>query len=237
MTTKSDVSQIISALAEFPELEKQLAMLVGMFPKSIRFSTSFSKEDQAITFAITNHAPAISMFTLDTGRLFEETYSTWSATVERLGAKIEVFTPDEINLQNFLTKKGPNAFYESVENRMECCHIRKVEPLIRALKGADIWVTGLRKSHSPDRADLPQVEWDESHGLIKVHPLLYWSDLELDGYLVQNNIPVNRLHAKGFPSIGCAPCTRAVGPGEDFRSGRWWWENAQKKECGLHIHR
>lgn len=237
MTTKSDLTRIASELVEHDQLGNQLASLAQLFPSTVRFSTSFSKEDQAITHGITTSAPGIGIFTLDTGRLFEETYSTWSATIERLGAKIEVYSPETNRLEAFIASKGPNAFYESVENRLECCRIRKVEPLARALHGADIWVTGLRKSHSPDRADLPVVEWDDSHGLVKVHPLLLWSDAELDAYIAQHNIPINRLHAKGFPSIGCAPCTRAVKPGEDFRAGRWWWENALKKECGLHIHK
>lgn len=237
MTTKSDLTTIAEALRHASSLEARLARLATLFPTGVRFSTSFSKEDQAITFAIVQQAPAIGIFTLDTGRLFEETYSTWAATVERIGAHIEPFAPDTALLQQFLASKGPNAFYESVPNRLECCHIRKVEPLARALKGAHVWVTGLRQSHSPERANLPMAEWDDTHGLVKVHPLLDWSEESLDAYIGEHSIPINRLHAKGFPSIGCAPCTRAIKPGEDFRAGRWWWENTAKKECGLHVHR
>jgi phosphoadenosine phosphosulfate reductase len=237
MITKSDLQKVAAEFVEHASIGTQLSCLAKLYPDTVRFSTSFSKEDQAITFAISQFAPSIQIFTLDTGRLFEETYSTWSATQERLGVSIIPYTPDTQKLQEFLAKKGPNAFFESVENRLECCAIRKVEPLRRALQGADIWITGLRRSHSPDRKNLPQIEWDESHSLIKVHPILDWSDSELDTYIAEHNIPINRLHAKGFPSIGCAPCTRAVKAGEDFRAGRWWWENSEKKECGLHVHK
>lgn len=233
MTTKFELTT--EALAPL-SLEQRLGYLTEHFHGGVRFSTSFGKEDQAITYGIVKTAPDIEIFTLDTGRLFEETYSTFAATRERLGAHILTYTPDTARLQEFLAEKGPNAFYESVENRLLCCHIRKVEPLQRALKGAQVWVTGLRRGQSSNRADLPMVEWDTQHQLWKVHPLLDWDDAELDQYINTHNIPINRLHAKGFPSIGCAPCTRAVKPGDDFRAGRWWWENPNKKECGLHLH-
>jgi len=223
MTTKSDLMELLNRLVrEYPE-------------GSLAFSTSFGKEDQAITHAITSEHLPIRIFTLDTGRLFEETYSVWNATIERLGAAIETYTPDAKALQIFLSKNGPTSFYQSVEHRLDCCHLRKVEPLQRALQGAQVWITGLRAGQSANRAKLTMVERDEGHGVTKVHPLLHWTDAELDEYLATHNIPVNRLHAKGFPSIGCAPCTRAVKPGEDARAGRWWWENPNKKECGLHL--
>jgi phosphoadenosine phosphosulfate reductase len=237
MTTKSEEAARLATELLPLSLSERLRFIADRFPGKVRFSTSFGKEDQAITHGIVTAAPNISIFTLDTGRLFEETYSTFTATRERLGAQIATYTPDSELLENYISHKGPNAFYESVENRLECCRIRKVEPLQRALKGAQIWVTGLRRDQSANRAELPIVEWDETHQLWKVHPILDWSDPILNAYLTQFNIPVNRLHAKGFPSIGCAPCTRAIKPGEDFRAGRWWWENPNKKECGLHLHK
>jgi len=178
----------------------------------------------------------ISIFTLDTGRLFAETYSVWSSTNDRYQTKIRAYYPNQSVLEEFIQEKGPNAFYESVDNRKQCCHIRKVEPLKRALAGNAVWVTGLRAEHSPDRKDLEQVEWDASNNIIKFHPLLHWTTEEVRKDINARNIPYNPLHDKGFISIGCAPCTRAIKPGEDFRAGRWWWEDSSKKECGLHVH-
>ncbi len=199
------------------------------------FSTSFGLEDQAITHILATGRFPISLFTLDTGRLFPETYSTWSSTISRYQVNIEAYYPREAELQAWVTEKGPNAFYESVENRKSCCHIRKVEPLQRALRGRKFWITGIRAAQSPDRQGMPILEWDSVNGLLKYHPLLHWSDEELNAFIRQHNIPYNPLHDKGFVSIGCAPCTRAIREGEDFRAGRWWWEDNSKKECGLHI--
>ena len=213
-----------------------LALLAEQFPGRITFSSSFSFEDQVITHDIlSNHLP-ISIFTLDTGRLFAETYSVWSSTNERYQANIKGWYPNHDLLQEFVAAKGPNAFYESVDNRKSCCYIRKVEPLKRALAGNEIWVTGLRAEHSAARHELPQVEWDEANQVIKYHPLLHWTTEQVQTYIRQFNIPYNPLHDRGFVSIGCAPCTRAIKPGEDFRAGRWWWEDADKKECGLHAN-
>lgn len=213
-----------------------LSVLANEYPGKVTFSTSFSYEDQVITHEIlTNNLP-ISIFTLDTGRLFAETYSVWSNTNEKYQAHIQPYYPQHATLEAFVAEKGPNAFYESVENRKQCCFLRKVEPLKRALAGNAVWITGLRAEHSSDRKDLPVVEWDESNQLIKYHPLLHWTNDEVKQYIRQHNIPYNPLHDKGFVSIGCAPCTRAIRPGEDFRAGRWWWEDSSKKECGLHVH-
>ena len=200
--------------------------------KEVVFSTSFGKEDQVITHAISNSN--ISVFTLDTGRLFEETYEVYHRTRLKYKMNIEAYFPNQVAVQGLLEKKGPYSFYDSIENRKECCFIRKIEPLKRALKGKQIWITGLRKEQSDNRADMQMVEWDEGNQLIKVHPLFNWTEKEVDEFVDKNNVPVNALHKKGFPSIGCSPCTRAVETGEDFRAGRWWWE-ASKKECGLHI--
>jgi phosphoadenosine phosphosulfate reductase len=213
-----------------------LEQLVTSFPGAVTFSTSFSYEDQVITDLISKSNADLSIFTLDTGRQFNETYSTWSRTIEKYSLKINAFYPDETELKEFVTKNGPNAFYESVDLRKSCCYIRKVVPLKKALQGMAVWVTGLRAQHSPDRSDLQLLEWDESNQVIKYNPLLHWTTEEVRSYIDENNIPYNSLHDKGFVSIGCAPCTRATRPGEDFRAGRWWWEDAGKKECGLHVH-
>ena len=205
-------------------------------PETITFSSSFSFEDQLITDAILrNHLP-VSIFTLDTGRMFAETYSTWNSTNEKYDAHIKAYYPNQNSLENFVAEKGPNSFYESVQNRKDCCFIRKVEPLKRALAGNEIWITGLRAEHSAGRSDLPLLEWDEGNQIIKYHPLLHWTTEQVRDYIREYNVPYNALHDKGFVSIGCAPCTRAIKPGEDFRAGRWWWEDADKKECGLHVH-
>lgn len=210
-------------------------MLVEVFPGQVTFSSSFSYEDQVITHEILSQDLPVAVFTLDTGRLFRETYSVWSSTNERYNTHIKPYYPQHSSLEEFVSEKGPNAFYESVQNRKDCCFIRKVEPLRRALAGNSIWITGLRAEHSPSRQDLTVFEWDEGNGIIKYNPLLHWSTQQVKDYIVEYNVPYNPLHDKGFVSIGCAPCTRAVKPGEDFRAGRWWWEDASKKECGLHV--
>jgi phosphoadenosine phosphosulfate reductase len=156
-------------------------------------------------------------------------------TNERYQAKIKAYYPEHVSIEKYITEKGPNAFYESVENRKECCQIRKVEPLKRALSGNAVWITGLRAEHSSARHDLKAIEWDDNNHILKFHPLLHWTTSAVRKYIDDNNIPYNPLHDKGFVSIGCAPCTRAVRPGEDFRAGRWWWEDNSKKECGLHV--
>ena len=217
-------------------MEDALKRLSELFPGKVVFSSSFSFEDQVVTHAILDQGLDIDIFTLDTGRLFPETYSVWTATNERYGKTVKAYYPDYRGLETFITEKGPNAFYESVESRKLCCHIRKVEPLKRALAGQVVWVTGLRAEHSPARQDLQVVEWDESNQVVKYNPLLHWTTEQVRQYIDDHNIPYNPLHDKGFVSIGCAPCTRAIRPGEDFRAGRWWWEQADKKECGLHVH-
>jgi phosphoadenosine phosphosulfate reductase len=216
-------------------IREALLLLVDRFPGKTTFSTSFSMEDQVIAHAILSHEIPVSIFTLDTGRLFAETYSVWSGTNERYATRIQAYYPDRVQLEGFLNEKGPNAFYESVENRKQCCQIRKVEPLKRALKGQAVWITGLRAEHSTDRKGFSTLAWDEANQIIKFNPLLYWTGDAIREYIDENQVPYNILHDKGFVSIGCAPCTRAVKPGEDFRAGRWWWEDGSKKECGLHV--
>jgi phosphoadenosine phosphosulfate reductase len=217
-------------------LESDLQTISSYFKGDAVFSTSFSEEDQVIAHSIFSANLNIKVFTLDTGRLFPETYSVWSRTLEQYQKPIHTYYPDAVALQQFITDKGPNSFYESVENRKGCCHIRKVEPLQRALLGNKIWITGIRAEHSNNRHDMPQLEWDDSNHIFKFHPLLNWRSEEVKDFIRTQQIPCNALHDKGFVSIGCAPCTRAIKPGEDFRAGRWWWEDSSKKECGLHVH-
>ncbi len=204
------------------------------FSKEIVFSTSFGMEDQVISdFILKNQIP-IQIFTLDTGRMFYETYNTWEKTNMKYQASITPYYPDAKSIEEYVKTNGINAFYDSPELRKLCCHIRKVEPLKRALSGKKVWITGLRAEQSPNREQMPMVEWDETNQIIKFHPILHWKTIEVLDYLRKNGVPYNPLHDKGFISIGCQPCTRAVKEGEDFRAGRWWWEDKSKKECGLH---
>jgi len=234
-TLKEQVSKI-AGTASVVSIDELLFELSEAFPGKVTFSTSFSYEDQVITHKILSNHLTIKIFTLDTGRLFPETYSVWRSTNEKYNTHIKAYYPDSLLLEDYVSEKGPNAFYESVENRKGCCFIRKVVPLKRALKDNAVWITGLRAEHSADRHNMPQVEWDESNNIIKYHPILHWTTEEVKQYINENDIPYNILHDKGFVSIGCAPCTRAIRPGEDFRAGRWWWEDNSKKECGLHVH-
>jgi phosphoadenosine phosphosulfate reductase len=211
-----------------------LKFFADEYPGKIVFSTSFGWEDQVITHMIFANDIPIDVFTLETGRLFPETYYVWNRTLEIYKKPIHAYFPEADALQQMVDKKGPSSFYESVENRKECCGIRKLEPLRRALKGNDLWVTGIRSEQSVNRHDMTNLEWDEQNQMIKFHPIFFWSLEEVKAYIKENNIVYNTLHDKGFPSIGCAPCTRAVREGEDFRAGRWWWEDQSKKECGLH---
>ena len=199
------------------------------------FSTSFGIEDQVLTQLIAQAGGKIDVFTLETGRLFAETYYVWNRTLERYNIPIKAYYPQATLVEQMVTKKGPSSFYDSVENRKECCFIRKIEPLKRAIQGYEIWITGIRADQSTNREDMDFIEWDETNQIIKIHPLFEWNLKDVEAHLKQFNIPYNPLHDKGFPSIGCQPCTRAVAPGEDFRSGRWWWEDKSKKECGLHV--
>ena len=198
------------------------------------FSTSLSWEDQVITHHIFSNDLPIRVFTLDTGRLFPETYGVLNRTLDRYKKKIEVFSPKHEGVEKMVTEKGPLSFYVSLENRKECCFIRKVEPLNRALSNVDCWITGLRAEHSENRKDMSMTEIDAQRNIVKVHPIFNWSLEQVKNEIKECNIPYNSIHDKGFVSIGCQPCTRAVKEGEDFRAGRWWWENSDKKECGLH---
>ncbi|MDB5146628.1 MAG: phosphoadenylyl-sulfate reductase [Mucilaginibacter sp.] len=211
-----------------------LTRLAELFPGETVFSTSFGWEDQVISHMIFSNNIPIKVFTLETGRLFRETYSVWASTMDRYKKPIYAYYPNHELVEQMVNIKGPNSFYESVENRKECCGIRKIEPLKRALNGNKLWITGIRADQSVNRHDMDDVEWDGQNQLVKFHPIFSWTLDDVKAYIKQYNIPYNSLHDKGFPSIGCAPCTRAVAEGEDFRAGRWWWEDQSKKECGLH---
>jgi len=236
MAEKQITLEEIQTQLQSMEIAEALKWWCANFENQVTFSTSFSFEDQLIGHYIWQNQLPIRVFTLDTGRLFAETYSVWSATIEKYNVDIASYHPDTSSVEQFITTFGPNAFYQSVELRKACCTIRKVEPLKRALQNKKVWITGLRAEHSANRSNMPQVEWDDQHQVFKFHPLLHWSSEDIKKQIDAYQIPYNPLHDKGFISIGCAPCTRAVKPGEDFRAGRWWWEDASKKECGLHVH-
>ena len=225
-----DLRQELAGLSA-PEI---LARVAHAFPGKAVFSTSFGLEDQIITHLIFTHGLPIQVFTLDTGRNFQETYSTWNETLLKYERPIATYFPQQARVENLLQAQGPNSFYNSVEARQECCGIRKVEPLARALAGQQAWLTGIRAEQSANRQQMHAAEWDASHQLVKVHPLFDWSWEQVWDFVHEHRIPFNPLHQQGFVSIGCAPCTRAVAAGEDFRAGRWWWEDQSAKECGLH---
>jgi phosphoadenosine phosphosulfate reductase len=212
--------------------------VVGYFLKAyqgrIALSSSLSIEDQTLTDIIVTQDKNTRIFTLDTGRLFPETYQLIEKTNMTYGIKIEVFFPDYHEVQRMVREEGINLFYNSVESRHRCCQIRKLEPLKRAFQGLDVWICGLRREQSITRQDMQVVEWDEMHQLIKVNPLISWTEQQVWDYIKKHSVPYNKLHDRGYPSIGCEPCTRAVQPGEDVRSGRWWWESPDHRECGLH---
>lgn len=213
---------------------EQLQFMADKFSGKIAFSTSFGQEDQVITDLIFRNKVAIKVFTLDTGRFFEETYKVWDTTLEKYNETIHVYYPDNVEIEQMVSEKGPYSFYESIENRKECCNIRKVHPLKNALADIDLWITGLRAEQSQARTELEYFSFDESFDVTKFNPLKDWTLTKVTDYLKEFNVPYNTLHDKGFISIGCSPCTRAIKEGEDIRAGRWWWEDKSKKECGLH---
>ena len=208
--------------------------VLATFDQHIALSSSLGAEDQVLTDILLKTDAKARIFTLDTGRLFPETYDLIDRTSRKYKTKIEVFFPDHQKIQAMVNSKGINLFYESVENRKECCHLRKIEPLQRAFSTLDAWICGLRASQAVTRQNIDVVEWDENNQLVKINPLAKWTEEKVWDYIHTNKVPYNVLHDKGFPSIGCQPCTRAIEPGEDVRAGRWWWENPDTKECGLH---
>jgi phosphoadenosine phosphosulfate reductase len=223
-----------SRLSKERSLERRIAEIASAVTGRIAFSTSLGLEDQAVLHGLAQSAADVDVFTLDTGRHFPETLETLSESERRYGLRIRVVAPDAGELEDVIGRDGVLGFRMSVEARKACCDVRKVRPLQRSLAGAAAWITGLRRGQSNGRAEVPFATWDDAYGLIKVNPIADWTVEELEAFIAANNIPVNALHARGYPSIGCQPCTRAVLPGEDIRAGRWWWENDDGKECGLH---
>ena len=214
--------------------EEILAFFINHFKDNVAFSTSLGPEDQVITYMISKIDQSAKIFTLDTGRLFPETYDLIDTTAKKYNINIKVYFPDATDVEKMVQEKGINLFYDNIENRKLCCHIRKIKPLERAIKGLEGWITGLRREQAVTRKNLQTVEWDDNNNLLKINPLISWTEKQVWEYIKNHNIPVNSLHKKGFTSIGCQPCTRAIQPGEDVRAGRWWWENPETKECGLH---
>lgn len=212
-----------------------LALVAKRFGDRVALASSLGVEDQVLTDMLARLTPQPHLFTLDTGRLPQETYDLIDATRKRYGIRIEVLFPDRADVEELVGRGGVNLFYDSVGNRKACCHVRKVLPLRRRLAQLDAWITGLRREQSVTRHDVRPVEWDEGNGLIKVNPLVDWTAEQVWDYVRLHDVPVSALHARGYPSIGCAPCTQAVEPGQDARAGRWWWESPEHKECGLHV--
>jgi phosphoadenosine phosphosulfate reductase len=241
----SVAEQSFTDLPRFPDLNARLAQAelprrLQLIRAGVRgrlvFTTSFGLEDQVLTAAIAASGIEIEVATLDTGRLFPDVYDLWAATEARYGLRVRPFYPERESLESLVNSQGIEGFRASLEARKACCGTRKVEPLGRALQGAGGWLTGLRSSQSPHRAGLGFVVHDTDQGLVKASPLLDWSREQVVAFAEAHAVPVNPLHAQGYLSIGCAPCTRAVPPGGDERDGRWWWEEEGKKECGLHVH-
>jgi phosphoadenosine phosphosulfate reductase len=234
---KEDAQLLIESLnrqLEDQPAEVVLEHFIKNFKSSLGFSTSLGLEDQVITRMIAQIDPSVYIFTLDTGRLFPETYDLLDLTQIRYKVKIKVFFPDNGKVEEMVERKGINLFYDSIENRKLCCNIRKIEPLRRAMGSVDFWISGLRREQSVTRESLSLLEWDALNGKIKINPLIDWNSEDVWSYIRQHHIPYNPLHDKGFPSIGCQPCTRAIEPGENVRAGRWWWEHPESRECGLH---
>ncbi|MCI1786316.1 MAG: phosphoadenylyl-sulfate reductase [Bacteroidales bacterium] len=214
-----------------------LKYFLNVFAGKTAFSSSLSYEDQVLTDMICCIDKTARIFTLDTGRQFPETYDVIDRTNTRYGIKIEVFFPDYEKVQKMVREHGINLFYESIELRHLCCNVRKVEPLKRALKGVELWISGLRRTQSSTRSSMEMLEYDSADDVLKFNPLIMWSEDQVKEYIVVNSVPYNKLQDKGYPSIGCQPCTRAVLPGEDIRAGRWWWEDPDHRECGLHVRK
>lgn len=222
-------------------LDKKVAALKTLLAKIEKdhspavLATSFGAEDMVLLDLLARHFRGIEIFTLDTGRLPKETLELMQLVQAKYAIDVKSYAPDAAAVKNYVDSVGLNGFYDSIENRKACCHIRKVEPLVRALAGKAAWLTGLRREQAPSRADLGESEFDATHGLRKFNPLIDWSNDDVWAYIRTHDVPYNALHDRAYPSIGCEPCTRAVKPGEDARAGRWWWEaKIDQKECGLH---
>ena len=230
----AELSKTLRERAEHTVAELQSA--VSEY-KNVCYANSLGSESMVLTDLIHNFAPQIEMFSIDTGRLFPETYDLIGRLQHRYGQALRIYYPDASEIEGWVAENGINGFRDGLDQRRGCCGVRKVEPFRRAIAGKAAWVTGIRRNQSASRALTPPVEWDGTYGLHKVSPLLDWSETEVWEYIRKKRLPYNSLHDSGFPSIGCAPCTRAVQSGQDERSGRWWWEQGDSRECGLHPRR
>jgi len=231
--TKEEIFELNEKFANAEPIEL-LTYFLDRYKDKIALASSLGAEDQVLTQMILSISKDARIFTLDTGRLFPETYDLIDRTCKKYKTKIKVYFPKSEAVQKMVEAKGINLFYDSIENRKECCYNRKIEPLKRAFEGLDVWICGLRADQSVTRTDIQVVEWDENNNIVKINPLAKWSEQQVWDYIKEKGIPYNPLHDKGYPSIGCQPCTRAILPGEDIRAGRWFWENPDTKECGLH---
>jgi phosphoadenosine phosphosulfate reductase len=211
-----------------------LSWALRRFGARVALASSFSLEDQVLTDMLAGMTSRPRVFTLDTGRLPQETYDTMAETMSRYGLRMEILFPERAEVESLVSRHGPNLFYRSVQDRKACCHVRKVVPLRRKLAELDAWITGMRREQSVTRQDVSPVEWDSAHGKLKINPLAEWTLRQVQEYVQSHSVPVNPLQSRGYLSIGCAPCTRPVEEGDDLRSGRWWWESPEHKECGLH---
>ncbi|HEX3008590.1 MAG TPA: phosphoadenylyl-sulfate reductase [Bacteroidales bacterium] len=229
-----DIIQQLNETFEKKDPHEVLSYFLHEYKGRIALSSSLGIEDQALTHMVCNIDRSAKVFTLDTGRLFPETYTLIDKTNKHFGINLEVYFPEAAKVEEMVRQKGINLFYDSIESRKECCKVRKLDPLKRAFSSLEVWICGLRKDQSITRFFSKMIEWDEVNGLLKVNPLINWNEKKVWEYIRMHQIPYNELHDKGFPSIGCQPCTRQVAAGEDIRSGRWWWEAPEHKECGLH---
>jgi phosphoadenosine phosphosulfate reductase len=232
--TKESVATLAAQAGPMPP-EGVLGLVLDRFGQKTALASSFGAEDMVLVDMLARIDPQARIFTLDTGRLPQETYNLIDATRQKYGVSIEVLFPQPDAVQAMVADHGVNLFYHSVDNRKLCCGVRKMEPLRRALSRLDAWITGLRREQSVTRTSVHKIEWDDANGLVKVNPLVEWTHADVWAYIREHNVPYNALHDRGYPSIGCAPCTRAVQPGDHERSGRWWWEHPETKECGLHV--
>ncbi len=229
------VEQLTKETASYPP-EQLLRYVLEKYEDKIALATSLGAEDQVLTDMVCKINKDVKIFTLDTGRLPEETYKLIEVTRKKYGIEINILFPASRQVEEMVNENGPNLFYHSIEARKLCCQVRKVEPLRKQLSKLDAWICGLRIEQAVSRKDLQLVQWDNTFGLVKICPLANWTTGQVWEYIKKNNVPYNKLHDKGYPSIGCEPCTRAIMQGEDIRSGRWWWEKPEHKECGLHLN-
>ncbi|WP_282036260.1 phosphoadenylyl-sulfate reductase [Saccharicrinis aurantiacus] len=231
--TKEQINALNQQFKDASPIEL-ITFFLDKYEDKIALSSSLGAEDQVLTQMVTSIKSDASIFTLDTGRLFPETYDLIDRTSKKYKTNIQVYFPQPTAVEAMVKEKGINLFFDSIENRKQCCNTRKIEPLKRAFKGLDAWICGLRADQSVTRSEIQLIEWDENNNIVKINPLAFWSEQDVWDYIDEKGIPVNPLHKKGFPSIGCQPCTRAIMEGEDVRAGRWYWENPDTKECGLH---